>query len=151
MVFRRNRGPIEILLVEDNPSDVELVREALSVWATPTHLTAVDDGEKAVRFLHQDDQYPSAPTPDLILLDLNLPRLSGMEVLRQIKSSQNLAWIPVIVLTTSERDSDVKSAYSLHANCYLTKPLEMVDFIEKILAIERFWLNHVRLPRPDQV
>jgi CheY-like chemotaxis protein len=139
--------PIEILLVEDNPSDVELVREALTVWSTPTHLSTVDDGEKAVRFLHHEGFYEKAAVPDLILLDLNLPRKNGTEVLRDIKADERLSTIPVIVLTTSDREQDVKNAYRLHANCYLTKPLEMEEFIQKVQAIEEFWLGHVRLPK----
>lgn len=125
-----------------------MVREAVKVWATPTRLTLVEDGEKAVRFLRREGAYASAPVPDLIVLDLNLPKKNGTEVLRDIKSDENLAFIPVIVLTTSDRDSDVRNAYQLHANCYLTKPLEMDDFIEKVRAIEQFWFCHVRLPRP---
>jgi two-component system response regulator len=139
--------PFEILLVEDNPSDVELVQEALSVWNSPTHLSAVDDGEKALRFLHRKGPYAQAPTPELILLDLNLPKKDGIEVLQEIKNDGRLAQIPVIVLTTSDRENDVKKAYSMHANCYLTKPLEIDDFIAKVRAIEQFWLNHARLPR----
>jgi two-component system, chemotaxis family, response regulator Rcp1 len=141
------RVPFEILLVEDNPSDVELVQEALSVWNSPPHLSAVDDGEKAVRFLHRKAPYADAPAPELILLDLNLPKKDGIEVLREIKADERLSMIPVIVLTTSDREHDVKKAYSMHANCYLTKPLEIDEFIEKVRAIEQFWLNHARLPR----
>ena len=139
--------PVEILVVEDNPSDVELVREALSVWVTPSNVSVVNDGEKAIRFLRRESPYVSAPVPDLILLDLNLPRKSGYEVLQEIKGDQLLARIPVIVLTTSDREYDVVKTYTLHANCYLTKPLEIDEFIEKVRSIERFWLNHVRLPR----
>jgi len=139
--------PFEILLVEDNPSDVELVQEALSVWESPTHLSVVDDGDKAVRFLLQEGLYADAPSPELIFLDLNLPKKDGMEVLREIKANFGLSLIPVIVLTTSDREHDVKKAYSMHANCYLTKPLEIDEFIAKVRAIEHFWLNHARLPR----
>lgn len=144
-------GLVEILLVEDNPSDVELVREALNVWATPSHLSVVTDGEMAIRLLRQESPYLTAPIPDLILLDLNLPRKSGSEVLQDIKNDKVLSSIPVIVLTTSDREYDVVKAYSLHANCYLTKPLEIDEFIEKVRSIEGFWLNHVRLPRRTSV
>lgn len=141
------RSPFEILLVEDNPSDVELVQEALAVWAAPNRLSVVDDGDKAIRFIHRQHPYASAPVPELILLDLNLPKRDGIEVLREIKADSQLAQIPVIVLTTSDREQDVKKAYLLHANCYLTKPLEIYAFIEKIRAIEHFWLDCARLPR----
>jgi two-component system, chemotaxis family, response regulator Rcp1 len=139
--------PFEILLVEDNPSDVELVQEALAVWASPAHLNVVDDGEKALRFVRRSAPYADAPIPELILLDLNLPKKDGIEVLREIKADGRLAQIPVIVLTTSDREYDVKKAYTMHANCYLTKPLEIDDFINKVKAIEQFWLNHARLPK----
>ena len=142
-----NISPFEILLVEDNPSDVELVQEALAVWAAPNRLSVVDDGDKALRFIHRQHPYAFAPVPSLILLDLNLPKRDGIEVLREIKADSELAQIPVIVLTTSDREQDVKKAYLLHANCYLTKPLEIYAFIEKIRAIEHFWLDCARLPR----
>ena len=141
------RHLFEILLVEDNPGDVELVREALKVWNSPVHLSVVEDGEKALRFLYRNAPYTDAPVPELILLDLNLPRKNGAEVLRDIKSDRNLALIPVIILSTSDRETDVVAAYSLHANCYFTKPLEIDEFVEKVRAIEQFWLTHVRLPR----
>ena len=121
------RTPFEILLVEDNPSDVELVQEALSVWTVPTRLSIVDDGEKALQFVHRRGPYASSPVPELILLDLNLPKKDGLEVLREIKGDGDLAQIPIIVLSTSDRENDVRKAYTLHANCYLTKPLEVVE------------------------
>jgi len=142
-----SKVPFEILLVEDNPSDVELVQEALLVWESPTHLSVVDDGEKALRFLQQEGAYADAPSPELIFLDLNLPKKDGIEVLREIKANLGFSLIPVIVLTTSDREHDVKTAYSMHANCYLTKPLEIDEFIAKVRAIEHFWLNNARLPR----
>ena len=142
------RPLFEILLVEDNPSDVELVQEALSVWTIGANLSVVDDGEKAVRFIHRRPPYSDAPTPGLILLDLNLPKKNGLEVLHELKQDEKLAQIPVIVLTTSDREYDVKAAYAEHANCYLTKPLEIDAFIEKIRSIEHFWLTHARLPLP---
>lgn len=140
------RVPFEILLVEDNPTDVELVQEALAVWESPTRLSVVDDGDKALRFVRRDAPYQGAPTPELILLDLNLPKKDGLEVLLELKSDPRLAQIPIIVLTTSDRENDVKKAYMLHANCYLTKPLEIDAFIEKVRGIEQFWLHHARLP-----
>ena len=140
------RKPVEILIIEDNPSDVELVQEALAVWKSPTHLNVVDDGEKALDFIHQRGQYATAPKPELILLDLNLPKVNGIEVLRAAKSDEALAKIPIIVLTTSDRENDVQLAYTLHANCYLTKPLEIDAFIDKVRAIEQFWFTYARLP-----
>lgn len=137
----------EILLVEDNPMDVELVTEALASWESPARLSVVEDGDAAVNFLRRVGTYAAAPTPNLILLDLNLPKRTGVEVLEEIKSDPLLAEIPVIVLTTSDRESDVKRAYRLHANCYLTKPLEIPEFIDKVKAIEQFWIHCVRLPR----
>ena len=133
----------EILLVEDNPMDVELVREALACWEVPAHVNVVEDGDEAMRFLRNCGHR----SPSLILLDLNLPKKSGVEVLTEIKSDPELAEIPVIVLTTSDREMDVKRAYRLHANCYITKPLEIAEFMSKIKAIEQFWLQHARLPR----
>jgi len=138
--------PFEILLVEDNPSDAELVEEALAAWKAPNRLRVVDDGDKALRFLHRYPPYSEAATPDLILLDLNLPKKDGIEVLREVKGDSRLVLIPLIVLTTSDRENDVRKAYSLHANCYLTKPLEIDAFIDKVRSIEQFWLTHARLP-----
>jgi chemotaxis family two-component system response regulator Rcp1 len=137
----------EILLVEDNPGDVELVTEALAGWTIPSHVSVVDNGDDALLFLRRQGPFSSAPVPDLILLDLNLPKKSGVEVLTEMKLDSGFARIPVIVLTTSDREADVRAAYALHANCYMTKGLEIDDFISKVKAIETFWLQHVRLPR----
>jgi two-component system, chemotaxis family, response regulator Rcp1 len=139
--------PFEILLVEDNPSDVELVREALQGWTKPNQIAVVEDGVKALQYLRRQPPYGDRQPPQLILLDLNLPKKDGMEVLREIKADEDLSAIPVIVLTTSDRENDVRSAYALHANCYLTKPLEIDEFMSKVQAIESFWLNFVRLPK----
>ena len=146
-MFVMARVQFEVLLVEDNPSDVELVREALAVWSSPTRLNVVDDGEKALRYVRRIAPYADAPVPELILLDLNLPKKDGLEVLRELKGDARLAQIQIIVLTTSDRENDVKKAYALHANCYLTKPLEIDDFIAKVRAIEQFWLTYARLPQ----
>jgi two-component system, chemotaxis family, response regulator Rcp1 len=137
----------EILVVEDNPTDVELVSEALRSWKTPARISFVKDGDEAMRFLRRSGPFSSVPSPNLILLDLNLPKMSGVQVLQEIKSDPELSKIPVIVLTTSDRESDVSQAYGLHANCYLTKPLDIATFFNKVKAIEDFWIGHARLPR----
>jgi chemotaxis family two-component system response regulator Rcp1 len=138
--------PIEILLVEDNPGDVDLTREALEGSKIRNHLNVVDDGAKAVDFLFQRGPYATAPRPDLILLDLNLPKKDGRQVLAEIKAEPRLATIPVVVLTTSEADEDICRAYQLHANCYITKPVNLQRFLEVVRAIEDFWLFVVKLP-----
>ncbi len=137
---------MQILLVEDNPADAELVEEAFSdaVFRHSIHLA--EDGAVAMEFVRREGRYGAAPKPDVILLDLNLPKKDGREVLEEIKADPALRRIPVIVLTTSEDEADVHRAYGLHANCYLTKPIDLNDFIEKVRSIEDFWLTMVRLP-----
>jgi CheY-like chemotaxis protein len=137
---------VQILLVEDNPGDVGLVQEAFNEGRLLHNLHVAKDGVEAIRFLRREGQYGDAPSPDLILLDLNLPKKDGREVLDEIKNDPTLMEIPVIVLTTSDDEADVHRAYHLHANCYLTKPVDMEDFIRKIRGIEDFWLTLVRLP-----
>lgn len=139
--------PFKILLVEDNPTDVELVAEALACWKNRTQLNVVEDGDEAIQFLRRGEPYTGAPAPDLILLDLNLPKRSGEQVLEEIKGDAELAQIPVIVLTTSDREKDVRTCYRLHANCYVTKSMEIGEFQEKIKGIEEFWLHHARIPK----
>jgi chemotaxis family two-component system response regulator Rcp1 len=138
--------PIEILLVEDNPGDVRLTQEALRESRILNELSVVGDGASAIDFLERRGAYASAPVPDLILLDLNLPKLSGRDVLARIKSHDEWKVIPVVVLTTSDSQKDIHTAYSLHVNCYVTKPLEFQPFMEVIKQIEDFWLTIVRLP-----
>jgi two-component system, chemotaxis family, response regulator Rcp1 len=138
--------PIEILLVEDSPGDVELTKEALSDAKVRNRLHVADDGAKAIDFLHRRGEYGDAPRPDLILLDLNLPRKDGRQVLAEIKADAALADIPVVVLTTSEADDDILHAYQLHANCYITKPVDFQQFLKVVKAIEDFWLTVVKLP-----
>lgn len=138
--------PFEILLVEDNPGDVMLTQEAFQEGKLAHSLSIAVDGEEAMDFLCRRGAYADAPRPDLILLDLNLPKKDGREVLTELKSDPELHQIPVIVLTTSEAEPDVRNAYRLHANCYLTKPIQMDDFFRKIRLIEDFWLSVVRLP-----
>jgi CheY-like chemotaxis protein len=137
---------IEILLVEDNPGDVRLIREALrdgKVWNNPHVVT---DGEAALDFVYRRGQFSDAPRPDLVLLDLNLPKKDGREVLKEIKSDPDLRRIPVVVLTTSKEEEDVLRAYNLAANCYVSKPVEFDEFMKVIRMIEDFWLTIVALP-----
>ena len=139
-------GAVTILVVEDNPGDVRLMREALSGCSDHCRLITVPDGEQAIRFLRRVEPFEDAARPDLIFLDLNLPRKDGREVLGEIKSDPALRRIPVIVLTTSEADRDVHRAYDLHANCYLRKPTDLDEYLAVIRACENFWLHFVRLP-----
>jgi two-component system, chemotaxis family, response regulator Rcp1 len=142
-----NREPIEILLVEDNPGDIRLIREALKELVTPTNLHAVRDGMEAVAFLASQGQFADAVRPDLILLDLNLPRKDGREVLKWLKSDPQLRNIPAIVLTSSEADDDIAFCYGHQVNAYLTKPLKIEDYFKLIRALEEFWLTFARLPK----
>lgn len=142
---------LEILVVEDNRGDSELLRSAFSGWESETNLAVVEDGEQALLYVHQVGKYAGSPRPDLILLDLNLPRRSGIEVLTAIKSDPGLQQIPVVVLTTSDRKEDVANAYRLHANSYLTKTVDVYDFFSKIRALEEYWLSTVRLPSDNLV
>jgi two-component system, chemotaxis family, response regulator Rcp1 len=141
-----NVRPIEILLVEDNPADVRLTREALREGKVYNNLHTAQDGEEALRFLRRETPFERRPRPDLILLDLNLPRRDGREVLAAIKDDEDLKLIPVVVLTTSHAEQDIVRSYSLHANCYINKPVDLEQFIKVIAAIEDFWLSIVRLP-----
>jgi chemotaxis family two-component system response regulator Rcp1 len=137
---------LDVLLVEDSPDDARLVQEAFRRWSMANRLTIAEDGEQAIRFLRQQPPFERAVRPGLILLDLNLPKRDGREVLAEIKADPVLRRIPVIVLTTSDAERDVIRAYDLHANCYLTKPSEVDEFLSRIHAIEDFWLTLVRLP-----
>jgi chemotaxis family two-component system response regulator Rcp1 len=138
--------PIDILLVEDNPGDVELTREGLEEGKVRNNLHVVGDGEAALAFLRQQAPYAGAPRPDVILLDLNLPRKGGREVLAEIKADDNLKDIPVVVLTSSEDEEDILRSYKLHANCYITKPVTFQQFVQVVKAIEGFWFSIVTLP-----
>lgn len=138
--------PIEILLVEDSPSDTELTVEALREAKLRNHLSTVEDGVQAMEFLHRQGPFANAPRPDVILLDLNLPRKDGRQVLAEIKADDRLKAIPVVVLTTSRAEQDVLRAYQLNANCYITKPVDFDQFLEVVRAIESFWLCVVTLP-----
>lgn len=138
--------PIEILLVEDNPGDVRLTREALKDGKVLNRLSVVTDGVEAMEYLRRKGQYAAAPRPDVILLDLNLPRKDGREVLAELKTDPDLKRIPVVVLTTSDAEKDVLKAYDLHANCYITKPMDLMQFTTVVRAAEDFWLTIVKLP-----
>jgi two-component system, chemotaxis family, response regulator Rcp1 len=137
---------VEILLVEDSPSDAELTIEALREAKMRNRLSIVEDGVQAMEFLRREGQYTNAPRPDLIMLDLNLPRKDGREVLAEIKNDPKLQNIPVVVLTTSRAEQDVLRSYDLHANCYVTKPVDFDRFVEVVHSIESFWLSIVVLP-----
>lgn len=137
---------IQILLVEDNPGDVRLTIEALRGAKVANELHVVGDGEAALNFLYQRGAYADAVRPDIILLDLNLPRLEGREVLAQVKADPSLSTIPTIILTTSSADIDIKESYELHANCFISKPVDFNEFIEAVRSLEGFWLKIVRLP-----
>lgn len=138
--------PIEILLVEDSPSDADLTEEALSDGKVLNNLHWVEDGVEALAFLRRQGKHANAPRPDLILLDLNLPKKDGREVLAEIKADPNLKRIPAIVLTTSAAERDILKTYELNANCYVTKPIDLDQFISAVKLIEQFWLALVKLP-----
>lgn len=141
-----NFHAINILLVEDNPGDIRLTKEVLKEGKIKNNLSVVMDGEEALFFLNKQGKHKSAITPDIILLDLNLPKKDGREVLAEIKSDPELMCIPVIVLTTSEAEQDILNMYAHHANCYITKPVDFNQFISVVRSIEDFWLTIVKLP-----
>jgi CheY-like chemotaxis protein len=142
---------IEVLLVEDNEGDVRLTQEALKEGKLFVHLNVARDGLEAIAFLHRVGVYEQAPVPDLILLDLNLPKKDGREVLQEIKGDPALMHIPVVVLTTSAADNDVVTTYGLHANCYITKPVDMEQFVKVVQLLEEFWFTIVKLPSREAV
>jgi chemotaxis family two-component system response regulator Rcp1 len=139
--------PIEILLIEDSPSDTALTIEALEEGKIANNLSHVEDGVEAMEFLRRQGKYKNAPRPDLIMLDLNLPRKDGREVLVEIKNDEGLKIIPIIVLTTSRSDKDILQSYKLNANCYITKPVDFRQFMDVVRSIEKFWLSVVTLPQ----
>lgn len=138
--------PIEILLVEDNPEDAALTMDTLREGRLRNNVTRVEDGVQAIEYLHRINGYAGAQRPDLILLDLRLPRMDGREVLAEIKGDPNLKRIPVVIMTCSNAEKDIFETYNLHANCYVTKPIELDDFIAAVRKIEDFWLTIVKLP-----
>ena len=142
--------PLEVLLIEDNPGDVRLTRETLCSGKRSIHLHVATDGVEAMEFLRQKEGKVRAPRPDLILLDLNLPRMDGHEVLAEIKGDDSLKTIPTIILTTSDAKADIAKSYQLHANCYLTKPVQLDAFNCLVKSTSDFWLSTVTLPPPSQ-
>lgn len=140
---------IGILLVEDNEGDVVLTLEALKEAKVYNHVHVVRDGEEAIKFLKKQKPYEEAVTPDIILLDINLPKIDGKEVLTEIKNDRKLMTIPVVILTTSETDKDILYAYQHHANCYITKPVDFNKFIEVIHSVKNFWISIVQFPKPE--
>lgn len=141
---------VEILLVEDSPSDILITQEAFEQAKLMNRLHVVEDGVEALAFLRRQGRHHQAPRPDLILLDWNLPRKNGSEVLAELKADQELKLIPVVILTTSKAEEDVFKAYGLYANCYITKPVDFADFIEVVQAIDHFWFDLVTLPPRDE-
>jgi len=149
MLDYHDHAPVEILLVEDNPGDVRLTEEALKEGKVLANLNVARDGEEALALLRQPESPSGRRLPDLILLDLNLPKKDGREVLEEIKADPRLKHIPVVVLTTSSAEQDIAQAYALHANCYITKPVDLDQFIQVVRAIDEFWLTLVKLPRKE--
>jgi chemotaxis family two-component system response regulator Rcp1 len=143
---RRADRAVEILLVEDNPADVRLTREVLENGDGSTRLRVVRDGEEAMAFLRREGEYAECSRPNLVLLDLNLPKKDGREVLEELKGDADLCRIPVVVLTTSAAESDISRSYELHANCFITKPLDLDEFFTVVQSIKDFWLASARLP-----
>jgi two-component system, chemotaxis family, response regulator Rcp1 len=146
MINPKSVKPIEILLVEDNPGDIRLTIEALKDGKLANNLTVVQDGVEAIALLHREGPYAKARRPDIILLDLNLPKLHGSEILSKLKTDERFKSIPVIILTTSKADEDILRSYQLHANCYISKPVDLDEFVRVVRSIEDFWLSIIKLP-----
>ena len=144
--MERLHPPLELLIVDDSPTDVLMTREGFDYARVSSHLNIVGDGVEAMDFLHHRGAYANAPRPDLILLDLNMPRMDGREVLAQIKASAELSSIPVVVWSTSKADEDIRKSYELQANCFISKPAGFDDFLHAIESIKEFWLTSVTLP-----
>lgn len=140
------QGPVNILLVDDDPADAGLAKKALQSWKSKNTVYHVDDGDKCLKFLKRQDEFGEAPRPNIILLDLNMPRVSGHEVLKTIRKEEELRGLVVVVMTTSDSDIDVSLCYSRGANSYITKPVEFDRFLEVVCNIEEYWLNTARLP-----
>ncbi len=146
METEKSIKPIEILLVEDNPGDARLAKEALKDSKLSNNLYIADDGVEAMNFLRKEGKYADMPRPDLVILDLNLPRKDGREVLAEIKNDDDLKRIPVVILTISKAEEDILRTYNLHANCFISKPIDLDQFIKVVRSIEDFWLTIVKLP-----
>ncbi len=146
MTYEAHGKPIDILMVEDNEGDARLALEAMRDSKIKNKIHHVGDGEEAMAFLRKEGKHKDAPRPDLVLLDLNLPRKNGQEVLAEIKADDNLKRIPVVILTVSSDEADIVKTYNLHANCYVTKPLDLTQFMTVVKSIEDFWLTIVKLP-----
>lgn len=146
--FKNNRS-VEILLIEDNEADVRLTKEGIKEAKIRNSLSIVNDGEAAMAYLNKQSPYQNTTTPDLILLDLNLPKMDGRQVLEEIKEDPNLKHIPVVILTSSNAEKDILKSYKLHANCYITKPIGLEQFVEVIKSIEDFWFSIVKLPAQE--
>ncbi len=147
MSSHSNGRLVEILLVEDNPGDVRLTREAMKEGKIRNNLSVASDGVEAMAFLRREGKYADAPRPDVVMLDLNLPKKDGRSVLKEIKEDPNLRRIPVVILTSSKADEDVLNSYDLHANCFVTKPGDLEQFIDVVRSVEGFWLQIVKLPK----
>ncbi len=147
MIDKDTIQSIDILLVEDNPGDARLAKEALFDSKLKNNLFIVVDGVEAMRFLGKEGEYAKMPTPDLILLDLNLPKKDGRQVLKEIKEDENYKRIPVVILTMSRAEEDVLASYNLHANCFISKPIDLNQFLKVVHSIEDFWLTIVKLPK----
>ncbi len=146
MINEMSSKSVDLLLVEDNPGDVRLTREALKEAKVRNSLYVVEDGVEATAFLHKEGKYADAPRPDVILLDLNLPKKNGRELLAEIKQDPDLKYIPVVILTSSSSEEDIIRSYNLHANCYITKPVNLERFLDVVKSIDNFWLSVVTLP-----
>jgi chemotaxis family two-component system response regulator Rcp1 len=142
-----NNMPLEVLLVEDSPGDVRLTQEAFEAANVAVHLNVATDGVEAMAFLRREGIYANAPRPDLTLLDLNMPRMDGREVLAQIKKDEKLKMLPIVILTTSDSEGDIVKSYQLHANCYLCKPVQLTAFEGLVKSINDFWLTRAKLPQ----
>ena len=145
-VMQQKNNEINILLAEDNPGDVFIIKKALNQNSFPYKLAQVSDGEEIMKFLHQQEKYVNSVRPQIILLDLNLPKKHGFDVLKEIKQDQELKFIPIVVLTSSQSEKDIIKSYSLHASCYLTKPVNLPEFLAVIQSLKDFWFNFVQLP-----
>jgi chemotaxis family two-component system response regulator Rcp1 len=142
-----DRMPLEVLLVEDSPGDVRLTKEAFEAANAAVHLNVASDGVEALAFLRREGIHANAPRPDLTLLDLNMPRMDGRQVLAEIKKDQKLKTLPIVILTTSESEGDIVKSYQLHANCYLCKPVQLTEFESLVRSINDFWLTRAKLPQ----